>query len=381
MMPATNHGVGGNFGFPDVCNTVVGPATAPIPYPNLGMDSMGLPFSPNVYVSGLPGHNQVSAPLITNGDEAGCVHSSFIGTGGSTFSNPLIHTSGMPSEHLCTLSQGNRYNCPLDAKLIPSITNVFYSFRCEGWSAAARELATGDWPSLAAGLDSAGRVAHLRGSARAAGLERGDRVLGQEGQRVFVARGERELELRLPAGAREDLELSWEGSEATLTLCRFLPQLADSLEEALARVLSEGARRLTLDLRGSPGGDLRLALDFAARFLPRGQRLLRLELAGRRLELSGSSRATCELPLRILVDADTASAGEALCLALNGRASLEGGPTFGKRHGFLLSRGRGGIVPLPFRFGYPPHHSPPLVSRGGDGDLALLRCRVVIDRG
>ena len=34
MRPASNQGVGKNIGFPDVCNTPVGPATAPLPYPN-----------------------------------------------------------------------------------------------------------------------------------------------------------------------------------------------------------------------------------------------------------------------------------------------------------------------------------------------------------
>lgn len=349
MMPATNQGVGGNVGFPDVCNTVVGPATAPIPYPNIGTDSMGLPFSPTVFVSGLPGHNQTSMPAITNGDEAGCVHSSFIGSGGSVFANPTIHTSGMPSEHLCTLSQGNRFNCPLDAKLIPSITNVFYSFRSAGWLGAALEVATGEEPSLAASLDGAGRVVQLRGAARAAGLRRGDRVLAVEGERVFAIRGERELEVQV--ARRADLELSWEGSEAVLVLRRFLPSLSRTLDAALTRLIAEGARRLTLDLRGNPGGDLRLALDLAARFVPAREHLLGMEIGGTRLDLSAGQGPTTSLPLRILVDRDTASAGEALCSALAGRALVEGGPTFGKRHGFVLQDGAEGIVSIPFSFG------------------------------
>jgi len=349
MMPATNQGVGGNVGFPDVCNTVVGPATAPIPYPNIGTDSLAVPFSPNVFVSGLPGHNQTSSPVITNGDEAGCVHSSFIGSGGSVFANPTIHTSGMPSEHLCTLSQGNRFNCPLDAKLIPSITNVFYSFRSAGWVGAALEVATGWQPALGAALDSEGCVVQLRGAGAGAGLRRGDQVLGVEGQRVFATRGGREVEALV--SQRPDLELRWEGPEAVLTLRRFLPSLAPALDAALARAEAEGARRLTLDLRGNPGGDLRLALDLAARFLPGERNLLSLDLPGARFEFTSRRTPTCALPLRVLVDQDTASAGEALCLALTGRASREGGATFGKRRGFLLRQGRAGLVKVPFSFG------------------------------
>lgn len=342
MMPATNQGVGANFGFPDVCNTVVGPATAPIPYPNFGMDSLAVPFSPNVFVSGLPGHNQTSSPVITNGDEAGCVHSSFIGTGGSTFGNPTIHTSGMPSEHLCTLSQGNRYNCPLDAKLIPSITNVFYAFRAE----SLLELATGRSAGPGVSLDSSARVTHLRSAAKASGLRRGDLFLGRERERVFVEREGRALELTLRP--LPDLELAWEGSEATLTLRRFLPSLAGPLERALER--ARGASRLTLDLRANPGGDLALALELAARFVPAGRTMLGLESQGRRGLLRRGPGPAWEVPLRVRVDADTASAGEALCLALRGRATFEGGPTYGKRRGVVLRRVQGGLSPQAFAF-------------------------------
>ena len=40
-----------------------------------------------------------------------------------------------------------------------------------------------------------------------------------------------------------------------------------------------------------------------------------------------------------------------LALALGGRASLQGGPTFGKRRGFLLRRGEASLEQLPFAFG------------------------------
>ncbi|MCK5941064.1 MAG: DUF4150 domain-containing protein, partial [Planctomycetes bacterium] len=43
-MPAANQGVGMNMGFPDVCTTPAAPSPIPIPYPNIGMNAMAMPF-------------------------------------------------------------------------------------------------------------------------------------------------------------------------------------------------------------------------------------------------------------------------------------------------------------------------------------------------
>ena len=100
MMPASNQGVGENIGFPDVCNTPVGPATAPIPYPNMGSNSMAMPFCPTIMISMMPAHNQGAKPLMTNGDNAGVAHPLFMQPGGNNLGQVRVLLSGMPAETL-----------------------------------------------------------------------------------------------------------------------------------------------------------------------------------------------------------------------------------------------------------------------------------------
>ena len=126
MFPASNHGPGQNIGFPDPCLT---PAVPPIvvPYPNFGSNAMAIPTAPNVLVSAMPAQNMGSMPALTNGDNAGCIHPiGMMKPGGTTMGNPMVIINGLPSKHLLCPSQGNLYNNPLGATLIPDVVNVLY---------------------------------------------------------------------------------------------------------------------------------------------------------------------------------------------------------------------------------------------------------------
>ena len=127
MLPCSNQGLGENIGFPDVCNTPIGTGTAPLPYPNLGSNAMGLPFLPTCFLSLMPGHNQMAKPMMTNGDNAGVAHSSFMMMGGNNLGNIRVLLTGGPAETLLNPTQGNNYNCSTNAKLVPSITNILMS--------------------------------------------------------------------------------------------------------------------------------------------------------------------------------------------------------------------------------------------------------------
>jgi carboxyl-terminal processing protease len=289
MMPAANQGSSQNMGFPDVCNTPIGTGTSPITYPNIGSDVMAVPFAATVLVSFMPGHNQTCKPTMTNGDNAGVAHSAFMQPGGCTMGNPIVHVGGTPSEHLCTISQGNNFNCSTDSKLVPAITNVLVSFRAQ----------------LA--------------------------------------------EVACEAG-HEDVAVGLEGGVGTLRLSRLIPSVRGPLREGLEGLLAAGARRLVLDLRGNRGGDLRLAAEVASWFQPAGADLLRLRCAGRSYGINSAEAAPCELPLEVLVDGGTASAAEGLAFALRGRARISGGRTYGKHGGLWLRASRAGVAPVPFSF-------------------------------
>ena len=58
-----------DLGFPDICKTP--PALLPIPYPNMGLGSMGLPNAWNILLMAMPAHNLLTKIGITNGDNAG----------------------------------------------------------------------------------------------------------------------------------------------------------------------------------------------------------------------------------------------------------------------------------------------------------------------
>ena len=68
-------GAGMDLGFPDVCLTPIptpaGPVPTPLPYPDIAMTATTAPAAYNVLVDCMPAINQLSAGLLSNGDEAG----------------------------------------------------------------------------------------------------------------------------------------------------------------------------------------------------------------------------------------------------------------------------------------------------------------------
>jgi C-terminal peptidase prc len=107
------------------------------------------------------------------------------------------------------------------------------------------------------------------------------------------------------------------------------------LDDAIARLKGAGARAIVLDLRGNVGGSFLAGVDTAKRFLPAG---LIVTTQGQAAEVdnvtfsSDRGMMAHEIPVVILVDAETASAAEVFAAALkdNNRAPLIGMPTFGK---------------------------------------------------
>lgn len=107
------------------------------------------------------------------------------------------------------------------------------------------------------------------------------------------------------------------------------------LDDAINRLKGAGARALVLDLRGNAGGSFVAAVDAAKRFLPSG---LIVTTQGQAAEVdnvpfhSDSGMTAHDIPLVVLVDAETASAAEVFAAALkdHNRAPLVGTPTFGK---------------------------------------------------
>jgi hypothetical protein len=60
-----------NFAFPDCCNTTVGPAVVPLPYPNIALTSVAVPTVYNQFISVMNAHNQLTYGTVSMGDNAG----------------------------------------------------------------------------------------------------------------------------------------------------------------------------------------------------------------------------------------------------------------------------------------------------------------------
>lgn len=116
---------------------------------------------------------------------------------------------------------------------------------------------------------------------------------------------------------------------------RFAATTHDELVEALRKMESQGMKKLILDLRGNPGGYLNQAFLMAEEFLPKGDTIVFTK--GKLPEFeevyisSGYSRYV-NLPLVVLVDAGSASAGEIVSGAIQDldRGLIVGETTFGK---------------------------------------------------
>ena len=295
MLPASNRGAGMNMGFPDVCNTPVGPATAPIPYPNIAMNAQALGFSPIVKVTMVNALNMGSNIPMTSGDEAGVAHPTIKGASSYTMGNPIVSIDRLPAINLTSMSTGNNMNDAAGAALVPSVTNVMFCRATSGQGAA-----------LAAELGDA-----------------------------MTARSIAAVEL-LPAGV------------GVLRVAGCAPDLATAVIEAARQLEAAGARSLLFDLRGVPGGDLDAALRLGAALLPDGAEIAQLvEPDGERTVIRARGPAQCILPIVLLVDGHTASAAEVLVAALcaNDRALVVGEPTYGKGFAWRLDATADGAAP------------------------------------
>ncbi|MBW8010029.1 MAG: PDZ domain-containing protein [Chloroflexi bacterium] len=107
----------------------------------------------------------------------------------------------------------------------------------------------------------------------------------------------------------------------------------DEIENAVADLENRGATHFILDLRGNGGGLLDAGIDVARLFLEEGV-VIEQQYQGESVETYEVSRpgALAEIPIVVLIDANTASSAEIIAGALqaNGRASLLGSLTYGK---------------------------------------------------
>jgi len=197
--------------------------------------------------------------------------------------------------------------------------------------------------------------------ARRAGLQPGDWILAIDGfktdglglteameklrgpetttTRLTIQRLRKRFEVRLARQKMPAIDRSvhaetrqWRGQRiGYIRLDLFLDTSVEQMREAVRKLEENRVSGLLLDLRGNPGGDVRSCLQIAALFL--GDVPL-VNVNGREglKPLRALGEQITKLPLNVLVNKGTASAGEVLAVALQShqRGAIVGQTTYGK---------------------------------------------------
>ena len=107
------------------------------------------------------------------------------------------------------------------------------------------------------------------------------------------------------------------------------------LDTAIAGLKMDGARAVIIDLRGNHGGSFLAGVETARRLLPNGVIVTtqgQVTEVANQVFTSSTGMSAHDIPLVLLIDAETASAAEVLAAALkdHDRAKVVGMPSFGK---------------------------------------------------
>lgn len=194
------------------------------------------------------------------------------------------------------------------------------------------------------------------GPAEEAGLKVGDRIIGVDGKsisgmaisdvktmiqgesgtgvKLTILRDDAELELEVirrevktPVATAKLLE----GGIGYIKIANFNTNCADETIAAIEQMISEGATKLLFDVRYNPGGYASELVEVLDYLLPEGKLFTRVDYSGK--ESTDMSDAHCiDLPMAVLVNADSYSAAEFFAAALSeyGVATVVGEKTVGK---------------------------------------------------
>ena len=198
---------------------------------------------------------------------------------------------------------------------------------------------TAGGPAEEAGLQAGEVITAVDGTSLAgdARYDGADLIQGEEGTTVS-------LDVMSPDGTNRTVEVKrasvatdpvisemLEGNVGYVRLLNFYDNSAQRLEEAVTDLQEQGAETLIFDMRNNGGGYLNQLTDMLDFLLPEGPIFITRDKTGH--EESTYSDASCvDLPMVVLVNADTYSAAEFFAAELQeqGGAKSVGEPTSGK---------------------------------------------------
>ena len=200
------------------------------------------------------------------------------------------------------------------------------------------EVAAGG-PAEEAGLLAGEVITAVDGTSLAgeARYEGADLIQGEEGTAVTLevldaSGGTRTVEVTRASIEADPVESEMlAGDVGYVALSNFYDNSAQRLEEAVTQLQEQGARALVFDMRDNGGGYLRELTDMLDFLLPEGPIFISRDRAGNE-EITYSDAACVDLPMAVLVNANTYSAAEFFAAELQeqGAAVIVGEPTSGK---------------------------------------------------
>ena len=194
-------------------------------------------------------------------------------------------------------------------------------------------------PAEAAGLQSGEVITAVDGFSLAgeARYEGAERIQGEEGTTVTLEVLGTDGETRTVEVTRASLDSDpvtakmLEGNVGYVALANFYDHSADRLKEEVTRLQEEGAEALVFDMRNNGGGYLSELTEMLDFLLPEGPIFISRDRAGNE-EVTQSDASCVDLPMAVLVNANTYSAAEFFAAELQeqGVAVIVGEPTSGK---------------------------------------------------
>lgn len=194
-------------------------------------------------------------------------------------------------------------------------------------------------PAEAAGLQSGEVITAVDGFSLAgeARYEGAERIQGEEGTTVTLEVLGTDGETRTVEVTRASLDSDpvtakmLEGNVGYVALANFYDHSADRLKEEVTRLQEEGVEALVFDMRNNGGGYLSELTEMLDFLLPEGPIFISRDRAGNE-EVTQSDAACVDLPMAVLVNANTYSAAEFFAAELQeqGVAVIVGEPTSGK---------------------------------------------------
>ena len=117
-----------------------------------------------------------------------------------------------------------------------------------------------------------------------------------------------------------------------LAISQFTGLTSDQFADVYQQLQEEGLQKLLIDLRGNPGGLVTAVCDTLRQILPEGLIVYTEDKQGNREEYTCEGETPLDIPLVVLVDENTASAGEIFTGAVKdyGLGTIVGTQTFGK---------------------------------------------------